>query len=103
MSGAQRPASSFIAAQAVLLLVSLSGWAIADDSSPTVVASAPAAATEATFVEATIRLAGPSVGTFNASQQPMLIRRERGNPSSSCQSLATIASQRPSLAGCLGV
>ena len=73
----RRPASSGAATWVVLLLViGLSGLTASDGSSTTAVGSPPAAATEATFVEAIIRLAGPSVGTFNTSQQPMLIRRE---------------------------
>ena len=75
--GMRRLASSWSAAWAVLLIVlNMNGTAAANDSSSATPASTPAAADEATFVEATIRLAGPSVGTFNASQPSMLIRRE---------------------------
>jgi len=47
--------------------------AAADSSSGT--AATTATSDAATFVEATIRLAGPPVGTFDSSRQPMLIRR----------------------------
>ncbi len=50
------------------------GRTVSADTSSGVAATA-ATSDAATFVEATIRLAGPPVGTFDSSQRPMLIRR----------------------------
>ena len=74
----------------VLFLIALTTGQLgaAADSSPAAAATTAMAST-ATFVEATIRLAGPPVGTFDSSQQPMLIRRAQictcpANPSAVC-------------------